>query len=53
MTQAKETLMSHEVPSHPWEKIATDIFTLEDKDYLVTLDYYSNYWEVDRLPKSK
>ena len=45
-THAKETLMSHEVPSRPWEKIATDIFTLDGKDYLVTKDYYSNFWEV-------
>ena len=53
MTHAKETLMSHEIPSRPWEKIATDIFTLDGKDYLVTIDYYSNFWEVDRLPNTK
>ena len=41
-SQAKETLMSHEVPSRPWEKIAADIFTLDGKDYLVTIVYYSN-----------
>ena len=45
--------MSHEVPPRPWEKIATDIFTLDGKDYLVTIDYYSNFWEVDRLPNTK
>ena len=43
-THTKETLMSHEVPSRPWEKIATDIFTLDGKDYLVPIDYYSNFW---------
>ena len=53
VTHAKETLMSHEVPSRPWEKIATDIFTLDGKDYLVTIDYYSNFWEVDRLLNTK
>lgn len=52
-SQAKETLMSHEVPSRPWEKIGTDIFTLDGKDYLVTIDYFSNFWEVDRLPNTK
>ena len=52
-THAKETLMSHEVPSRPWEKVATDIFTLDGKDYLVIIDYYSNFWEVDRLPNTK
>ena len=52
-THTRETLMSHEVPSRPWEKIATDIFSLDGKDYLVTIDYYSNFWEVDRLPNTK
>ena len=52
-THPKETLMSHKVPSHPWEKLATDIFSLDGKDYLVTIDYYSNFWEVDRLPNTK
>ena len=52
-THAKETLMSHEVLSRPWEKIATDIFTCDDKDYLITIDYFSNSWEVDRLPNTK
>ena len=52
-SQAKETLMSHEAPSRPWEKIATDIFTLDGKDYLVTIDYYSNFLEIDRLLNTK
>ena len=52
-TYPKETLMSHEVPSRSWEKIATDVFTLDGKYYLVTIDYYSNFWEVDRLPNTK
>ena len=45
--------MSHKVPSRPWEKIVVDIFTLDGKDYLVTIDYYSNFWEKDRLPSTK
>ena len=53
MTRVTETLMSHEVPSRLWEKIATDIFTLDRKDYLITIDYCSNFWEVDRLPNTK
>lgn len=52
-SQPKESLMSHEVPSRPWERVGADIFTLDGKDYLVTIDYYSNFWEVDRLPDTK
>ena len=46
----KEPLMSHEAPSLPWEEVAVDLFSIEEKDYMVTVDYYSNFWEIDRLP---
>lgn len=42
-------MICHEVPSRPWEKVAIDLFQLEHKDYIVTVDYYSNFFEVDQL----
>ena len=45
--QQKEPLLSHKVPDCPWAKIATDLFQFENKDYLVTINYYSNFFEVD------
>ena len=48
-SQTKEPLICHEVPSRPWEKVGTDIFMLDDKSYLCTVDYYSGYFEVDQL----
>ena len=47
--QQKEPLLSHEVPNRPWAKIAADLFQFENKDYLVTIDYYSNFFEVDHM----
>ena len=47
--QVKETLISHDVPDRPWAKIATDLFEFESKEYLVTVDYFSNFFEIDRL----
>ena len=47
--QSKEPMITHEQPSRPWEKIATDIFTFDGKDYLCTVDYYSDYFEVDPI----
>ena len=47
--QTKEPLICHEPTSRPWEKVATDIFTLDDKNFLCTVDYYSGYFEVYQL----
>eukprot|EP00112_Aurelia_sp_Birch-Aquarium-sp1_P017356 Seg4011.3 transcript_id=Seg4011.3/GoldUCD/mRNA.D3Y31 product="putative protein K02A2.6" protein_id=Seg4011.3/GoldUCD/D3Y31 len=47
--QQKEPLICREIPARPWQFIAADIFTTDNKDYLCTVDCYSNYFEVDRL----
>ena len=51
--QQKQPLICHEVPSCPWEKIGCDLFTLNNKEYLCTVDYYSDYFEIDLLHKAK
>jgi len=45
----KETLLSHPIPKLSWEKVGIDIFCFHGMSYLVTVDYFSNYFEVDRL----
>ena len=47
--QRKETLTSHEVPSRPWQFAAADLFELNGKSYLVTVDYFSDFLELDHL----
>ena len=48
--QQQETLIPHKIPSRPWTKVATDLFTLYGKDYTVlVIDYYSKYVEVEYL----
>jgi len=47
--QTKETLMSHEIPNRQWEKVGMDLFQVNGRDYHLIVDYYSNFWEVDRL----
>ncbi|XP_044166875.1 uncharacterized protein K02A2.6-like [Acropora millepora] len=45
----KESLMPHKIPNRPWEQVAVDLFELNKKEYMITVDYYSNFWEIDRL----
>ena len=48
-SQQRETLMPHDVPDRPWAKVGTDLFSISDTSYLIVVDYYSNFWEVDKL----
>ena len=41
--QQKETLMSHEVAERPWERVGTDLYTIDNKDYLIVVYYFSNF----------
>ena len=47
--QGKEPLICHELLTRPWEKIAVDLFDLNGTDFMMTVDYYSSLFEVDRL----
>ena len=45
-TNQKEPLLPHPIPVHPWEKVGIDYFTLDGKDFLLIVDYFSKYHEV-------
>ena len=48
-TPNKEPLISTPVPNHPWEHIATDLFELKNFTYLLNVDHYSRFVEVQKL----
>ncbi|MEW8560660.1 MAG: RNase H-like domain-containing protein, partial [Candidatus Thiodiazotropha sp.] len=52
-SNAKEPLLPHEIPEYPWQNVATDLFTWDDKNYIIIVDYYSNYFEVEILSSTK
>ena len=50
-SQPPEPMKSHEIPSRPWQTVATDIFFLCENEYLLIADYYSKYTILRQIPK--
>ena len=50
--EQKDPLMAHRIPDTPWAKVAQDMFSHSRKTYLVTVDYYSDYFELDILKET-
>ena len=42
----QELLIAHKVPTVPWHKMGMDFFSFRGRDYLLVVDYLSNYTEV-------
>ena len=47
--QAKEPLLPLEAPSEPWSQVAVDLFTHDDKKFVIIVDYYSEWFEFEQL----
>ena len=47
--ERKETLTSHETPSRQCQFVAADLFELNGKSYLVTMENFSDFFELDHL----
>ena len=48
-TPKHEPLLQSTLPDHPWERAATDLFELNGSTYLLLVDYFSTYIEVQKL----
>lgn len=45
----KEPLIPHSIPSRPFEKIGIDILEFRNVNYLIIMDYYSKWLEIEKL----
>jgi transposase InsO family protein len=52
-TQTRQPLIPTEIPPRPWHTIATDLFYLDNTEYLLVSDYYSKYPFVRKIPKGQ
>ena len=51
-TNRHEPLIPTEFPGRPWEKVGTDLFHFQGKNYLLIVDYYSRWVEIAYLPST-
>lgn len=49
LSQPKEPLQPHEIHPIPWYKVGTDLFEFNKQMYLLVVDYWSKYIEIEHL----
>lgn len=45
----REPLIPHHIPKIPWLKIAIDIYEISNSKFLLAIDYYSKFVEIENL----
>ena len=48
-SQPAEKMMSHPIPTNPWQSVSSDCFELDNEHYVVVVDAYSGYMDFARL----
>ena len=48
-----ESEIQHEIPDNPWTKVAMDLFELESKNYVIIVDYNTNYFDLSLIPDKR
>ena len=46
----RKPLQPYPVPNLPWQLVSQDLFALNGQAYLVTVDHYSDFYEIDQPP---
>jgi len=49
--QTKEPMMTHPIPKLPWQAVASDCLEIQGEHYVVVVDLYSDYIEVNQLKR--
>ena len=49
----KEPLRPTPIPDGPWQLVGSDLFTLNNEDYLFFLDHYSKFFKLAKLEDTR
>ena len=47
--QLKEKLIDHEILQRPWDAVCSNMFSLNNKNYLFIVGYYSKFLEIKKM----
>ena len=50
--QARSKLLVHDIPKQPWSKVGMDLFKCKGKEFLIVVDYLTDFFEVLELPNT-
>ena len=53
MANPREPMLPLQKPQLPWQMVATDLFSLDNMDFVLVVDYYSRNFELERLRNTK
>ena len=48
-SNTKEPMLPHMIPERPWSQVGADLFQFNSQNYLILVDYYSNFIELNLL----
>ena len=46
-------MISHQIPDRTWQTVGTDLFEWDGSNFLLIVDYYSRFIEIERLRNSQ
>lgn len=49
----KELLKPTPIPEGPWQMLGSDVFTLNNENYIIVLDYYLKFFEVVKFENTR
>ena len=44
-----EPVITNDVPDRPWQRVGSDIMSFDSRNYLITTDCHSTFFEIDQL----